>query len=106
MWGIQTPRRFYLSQRETLRGEPSFFLCTPPAGGTVEKTERQPLAAVSRNGCVPMADYHEMYLNMARANAKAVNILIQAQQECEEMYMSSPDPEIQVLDPKNRPAPQ
>lgn len=43
---------------------------------------------------------------MARANAKAVNILIQAQQECEEMYMSSPDPEIKVLDPKNRPAPQ
>ena len=53
-----------------------------------------------------MADYHEMYLNMARANAKAVNILIQAQQECDEMYMSSPDPEIKVLDPKNRPAPQ
>ncbi len=52
-----------------------------------------------------MADYREMYLTMARANERAVNILIQAQQECEELYMSSPEADIKVL-PKNRPAPQ
>ncbi len=80
------------------------LLCTPPKGGTAEKTERQPWVAVSRNGCI-MADYREMYLTMARANERAVNILIQAQQECEELYMSSPEADIKVL-PKNRPAPQ
>ena len=53
-----------------------------------------------------MADYQKMYLTMVRASEEAVSLLIRAQRECEELYMSSPDPEIKVLEPKNRPAPK
>ena len=35
-----------------------------------------------------MPDYKEMYLKMVRASERAINILIQAQQECEELYLS------------------
>ena len=35
-----------------------------------------------------MPDYKEMYLKMVRASERAINILIEAQQECEEMYLS------------------
>lgn len=34
-------------------------------------------------------NYKEMYLRMMRATEDAINILIQAQQECEEMYISA-----------------
>ena len=44
-----------------------------------------------------MQDYKEMYLKMFRASEKAVNILIVAQQECEEHYISSPDQEVKVI---------
>ena len=35
-----------------------------------------------------MPDYKEMYLKMVRASERAINVLIEAQQECEEMYVS------------------
>lgn len=35
-----------------------------------------------------MPDYKEMYLHLARETEKAVRILIKAQQDCEEMYIS------------------
>lgn len=35
-----------------------------------------------------MTDYQAMYLEMARAAEKAIRILIEAQQEAEEMYLS------------------
>ena len=35
-----------------------------------------------------MPDYKEMYLKMVRASERAINPLIQAQQECEELYLS------------------
>lgn len=38
-----------------------------------------------------MSDYKEMYLKLFRANEKAVNLLIAAQRECEEMYISETD---------------
>ena len=38
-----------------------------------------------------MPDYKEMYLKMVRASERAINVLIQAQQECEEMYLSEPE---------------
>ena len=38
-----------------------------------------------------MPNYKEMYLKMVRASEKAINILIEAQQECEEMYVSEPE---------------
>ena len=60
-----------------------------------------------------MPDYKEMYLTMVRETEKAVrllepslNILIAAQQNCEEMYINSPEPVIQMVDnghgPKKR----
>lgn len=33
--------------------------------------------------------YKEMYLKMVRASEEAVRILINAQQECEELYLSA-----------------
>jgi len=40
-----------------------------------------------------MADYKEMYLKMMRASEEAMRILIQAQQECEEMYLATEEDE-------------
>ena len=37
-------------------------------------------------------DYKEMYLKMARASEKAIRLLIEAQRECEELYLSAPEP--------------
>ena len=36
-------------------------------------------------------DYKEMYLKMVRASEKVMDILIKAQQECEEMYIEQSD---------------
>ena len=44
-----------------------------------------------------MPDYKEMYLKMVRASEQAINILIQAQQECEELYISGPETELTVF---------
>lgn len=41
-----------------------------------------------------MPDYKEMYLIMARAAEKAERILIQAQRECEELYLSGEGPTV------------
>ena len=38
-------------------------------------------------------DYKEMYLKMVRASEKAMDILIKAQQECEEMYIEQSENE-------------
>ena len=45
-----------------------------------------------------MPDYKEMYLKLFRASNQAIEILIAAQQECEELYCVAADSEIQVLD--------
>ncbi|MFI3312495.1 MAG: hypothetical protein R3Y62_01275 [Eubacteriales bacterium] len=34
-----------------------------------------------------MTDYKELYLKMVRASEEAINIIIEAQQECEEQYI-------------------
>ena len=47
-----------------------------------------------------MPDYKEMYFKMARAAANAVELLIAAQQECEEMYINAPEPMIELVVPK------
>lgn len=44
-----------------------------------------------------MADYKELYLEMVRGTEKAINILIDTQRKCEEMYIRSPDTEITIL---------
>lgn len=41
-----------------------------------------------------MADYKEMYLHMAREMARAADILLKAQQMCEEMYVEADDAEL------------
>lgn len=41
-----------------------------------------------------MADYKKMYLKMFQASEQAVNILIEAQQVCEQLYISSPELEL------------
>ena len=47
-------------------------------------------------------DYKEMYLKMMRASEEAIRILIQAQQECEEMYVSAHETELIVLRPDGK----
>lgn len=44
-----------------------------------------------------MPDYKEMYLTMVDATEDVINTLIQAQRRCEELYISSSEPEIRVL---------
>lgn len=44
-----------------------------------------------------MADYREMYLHLMRETDKAIELLIQAQRDCEEMYISAPEPELTAL---------
>ena len=48
-----------------------------------------------------MPDYKEMYLTLFRATEDAINRLIAAQQLCEEMYLSEPDPELKVISVSN-----
>lgn len=45
-----------------------------------------------------MPDYKEIYLKLFRASEKAVNLLIAAQQEYEEIYLSSPEPELKIVE--------
>lgn len=40
-----------------------------------------------------MPDYKEMYLKLFRASEEAVNLLIAAQRECEEIYVSEENEE-------------
>ena len=40
-----------------------------------------------------MPDYKEMYIKMVRASKRAIRILVKVQQECEELYISGPEPE-------------
>ncbi len=44
-----------------------------------------------------MADYKAMYLKMMNAAEEAIEILIKAQRECEELYMSADEPTLRVL---------
>ena len=48
-------------------------------------------------------DYKEMYLTMAREAEKAIQILIEAQQTCEELYLNAAKPSIQLLNSGNTP---
>lgn len=49
-----------------------------------------------------MADYREMYIKLFQETTRAILILQKAQQDCEELYISSPEPELILLpeDPK------
>lgn len=41
-----------------------------------------------------MPDYEKMYFRMFRAAQRAIDILIEAQRECEELYISDAQPRI------------
>ena len=47
-----------------------------------------------------MPDYQELYHKLFRATEDAINRLIQAQQECEELYISDED---DAADPEELP---
>ena len=38
-----------------------------------------------------MPNFEEMYYTMVRASEAAIKIIIEAQQKCEEMYISQPE---------------
>lgn len=48
-----------------------------------------------------MPNYKEMYLTLFRASEKAVNIIIEAQKEVEELYINSSEPEIFIISTNN-----
>ena len=48
-----------------------------------------------------MPDYKKMYLKMMRETEKAIDILIAAQCQCEELCISAPETEITVLPVKD-----
>lgn len=48
-----------------------------------------------------MPDYKKMYLTLFNATEEAVNLLITAQRECEELYISSEESETAPLPTEN-----
>lgn len=44
-----------------------------------------------------MPDYKEMYFTLFRATERAIQTLIAAQQQCEELYLSAPPEMLTVL---------
>ena len=44
-----------------------------------------------------MPDYKKMYLTLFRATEQAINTLIEAQREYEELYISDPETELRVI---------
>ena len=49
-----------------------------------------------------MPDWKEMYLHLARETERALRILTEAQQTCEELYLRSDEPDLRLIVP-NRP---
>ena len=48
-----------------------------------------------------MPDYKEMHLTLFRAAEKAINILIEAQQKCEEQYLAEDEAQPKLIDLKS-----
>jgi hypothetical protein len=49
-----------------------------------------------------MADYATMYRRLFNSQTQAIELLQKAQQDTEQMYMDSPDPDIRVIDPHKK----
>lgn len=45
-----------------------------------------------------MPDYKKMYHTMFKTSEAAIELLIAAQQECEELYISAPETEITIIE--------
>ena len=50
-----------------------------------------------------MPDYQEMYLHLMRETEKAIRILVNAQQDCEELYLRENGPALRTLPAQNQP---
>ncbi len=48
-----------------------------------------------------MPDYKKMYLTLVKASEEAIELLIAAQRECEELYISGQEPNITILPTEN-----
>ena len=46
-----------------------------------------------------MPDWKEMYLHLARETERAIRILTEAQQACEELYLRSEEPDLRLVIP-------
>ena len=46
-----------------------------------------------------MPDYKELYLKLFRASEQAINILIAAQRDCEELVLSAPEHVLRLIEP-------
>ena len=44
-----------------------------------------------------MPDYKEMYLHLMRETEKSIRILVEAQRECERLYLEAEEPQITLL---------
>mgnify|MGYP005774754891 CR=1 FL=1 len=42
-------------------------------------------------------DYKEMYLTLCRASEQAIDILIQAQKKCEELYLNEQEEQSKII---------
>lgn len=50
-----------------------------------------------------MADYKAMYRHLFQQTERAVRIIQQAQLECEEIYINTPEPKLTLLDKPSAP---
>ena len=48
-----------------------------------------------------MPDYARMYKTLFQSQTQAIEILQKAQQDTEEMYISAPEPELRIFEPKD-----
>lgn len=46
-----------------------------------------------------MPDYKEMYIHLMHETTQAINILVKAQQDCEDMLLNAPETPVVLLDP-------
>jgi len=47
-----------------------------------------------------MSDYAAMYKTLFNSTTDAIRILQEAQQKTEELFISAPEPELRILEPK------
>ena len=50
-----------------------------------------------------LPDYREMYYKLFRAAEQAIDALVLAQRECEQMYVNAPEPRIVELPREDKP---
>lgn len=48
-----------------------------------------------------MPNYKKMYLTLFHATEQAISLLVEAQRQCEELYINDSEPELLLLSPPN-----